>query len=109
MNAVYQYSIDNNNLPSGITTTLSNVVSTATTNTCAITGFPTGATLPALAGNVSDFVGAIAPTYIASIPRDPQAGTAGCSDYLIQSGTGDRITVSAPRAELSGVSISVER
>ncbi len=106
LNAVYQYSIDNNNLPSEITSTLENIASTDGATECTADA---GAVTSDSA--VSDFVSEIAPTYIASIPRDPQVASAntGCSDYLIQSGTGDRITVSAPRAELSGVSISVER
>jgi len=100
-NAVYQFTIDNNGLPSGIDATLRNVVSTASTASCTSVGG---------AAAVSDFVTAITSTtsYVAAIPRDPQVASAGCSDYLIQTTTGSRVTVSAPRAELSAT-ISVTR
>ena len=103
-NAVYQFTMDNNGLPAGIDATLRNVVSTSGTTTCTIVGSV------ALATNVSDFVTAVTSTvsYVASIPRDPQVATTGCSDYLIQTVTGNRVIVSAPRAELSA-SISVTR
>jgi type IV pilus assembly protein PilA len=100
-NAVYQFTIDNNGLPANIDATLRNVVSTASTASCTSVGG---------AAAVSDFVTAITSTtsYVAAIPRDPQVASAGCSDYLIQTTTGSRVTVSAPRAELS-TTISVTR
>jgi type IV pilus assembly protein PilA len=103
-NAVYQFTIDNNGLPAGIDATLRNVISTAGTTTCTTVG------AVALATNVSDFVNSITSTtsYIAAIPRDPQVASTGCSDFLIQTTTGNRIIVSAPRAELSAT-ISVTR
>ncbi len=103
-NAVYQFTMDNNGLPAGIDATLRNVVSTSGTTTCTIVGSV------ALATNVSDFVTAVTSTvsYVASIPRDPQVASTGCSDYLIQTVTGNRVIVSAPRAE-SSASISITR
>jgi prepilin-type N-terminal cleavage/methylation domain-containing protein len=103
-NAVYQYLIDNNALPAGIDTTLRNVASTDGTTTCTIVGEVAEAT------DVSDFVTTVTTpvSYVAAIPRDPQVASAGCSDYLIQTVAGNRVTVSAPGAELSE-DISVTR
>ena len=102
-NSIYQYTIDNSgSLPSNIDATLRNVISTAGTTTCTIVGSVAAAT------NVADFVAQITPTYLAAIPRDPSVASAGCSDYLVQTVTGNRITISAPRAELS-TTISVTR
>ena len=93
LNAVYQFTIDTNGtLPNNVNTTLRNVISTAGTTTCTAVGG---------ASAVADFVNQISPNYLASIPRDPSVASNGCSDYLIQSATGNRITVSAPRAEIS--------
>ena len=103
LNAAFQYTIDTSGtLPTNVDATLRNVISTAGTTTCTVVGSVTAAT------NVSDFVALVAPTYIASVPRDPSVASTGCSDYLIQTSTGNRITVSAPRAELS-TTISVTR
>ncbi len=103
VNFVYQYSIDNSGtLPTGVDNTLKNIISSASTTSCTIIGSV------ALATNVADFVTQVVPTYVASIPRDPSVTSAGCSDYLIQSSTGNRITVSSPRAELSAT-ISVTK
>jgi type IV pilus assembly protein PilA len=100
LNAVYQFTIDTNGtLPNNVNTTLRNVISTADTTTCTAVGG---------ASAVADFVNQISPNYLASIPRDPSVASNGCSDYLIQSATGNRITVSAPRAEIS-TPISVTR
>jgi type IV pilus assembly protein PilA len=102
-NAIYQYTIDNSGtLPNNVDSTLRNVISTTGTTTCTIVGAVVVAT------NVSDFVSQITPTYIAAIPRDPSVASTGCSDYLVQTSTGNRITVSAPRAELS-TTVSVTR
>jgi prepilin-type N-terminal cleavage/methylation domain-containing protein len=103
-NAVYQNIIDNNGiLPTGVDATLRNIISTSGTATCTAVGG---------ASAVSDFVTQITPNYVAAIPRDPQVASTGCSDYLIQTVTGNRITVSAPRVEaISGTTtpISVTR
>jgi prepilin-type N-terminal cleavage/methylation domain-containing protein len=104
LNSVYQYAIDNSGtLPTGVDTTIRNIISTPNTPSCTVVG-----TVAATA-NVSDFVNIVTPTYVATIPRDPQVASTGCSDYLIQSATGNRITVSAPRTELGVTQIAVTR
>jgi prepilin-type N-terminal cleavage/methylation domain-containing protein len=104
LNAVNQYSAANSGqLPAGITTTAKTITSTA------------GAT------NI-DLCTVLVPTYLADLPLDPTTGTEAPADsvctaggatyntgYTIQSSaTGNRITVSAPSAELSAT-ISVTR
>lgn len=103
LNAVYQYSIDKQGFPAEVTTTLENIASTDGTTTCAN---DVGAVTSDTA--VSDFVSEVTPDYLSGIPRDPQATNAGCSDFTIQLGTGNRVTVAAPLAEIEET-ISVER
>ena len=97
-NAINQALISNAALPAGISTTLRNVVSTAGTGNCAVVG------TVALASDVADFVATVSPAFIGALPRDPQAATPGCSDYIVQLGdaANNRTTVSAPRAEAVG-------
>lgn len=96
LNAISSYAADNEGqLPAGITSTDKTVTSTA------------GAT------NL-DLCSTLVPTYIADLPLDPVTGTespAGsvCTEasatydtqYTVRSGSGNRVTVSAPDAELS--------
>lgn len=104
LNAVHEYASDHKGtLPTGITSTLKTITSTA------------GAT------NV-DLCSLLVPTYIADIPVDPTAGTKTpatslCSDAgatyasgytIVASGSASRVTVTAPSAEL-GVTISITR
>ncbi len=93
VNAVYQYAIDKNNLPSTITTTVTPICKTAT--------IPTAAecvNLRMLSG-----------TYIVSMPVDPSVATAsGWTGYTIVKDSNNRITVNAYKAEQSA-SISVTR
>jgi type IV pilus assembly protein PilA len=94
LNAVYQYSIDNQgNLPSSITTT--------TTDICA-----TGAS--SCTGLVDLSVLAANGKYLVAIPSDPQTGTATDTHYQIAKDANGRVTVSAPSAE-QGVTISATR
>ena len=97
-NAINQALIGNAALPAGINTTLRNVVSTAGTGSCAVVGSVVNAT------DVADFIATVSPAFIGALPRDPQAVTAGCSDYTIQitDTANNRTTVSAPRAEAIG-------
>lgn len=96
LNAVHQYAADNRGaLPSGITTT-SQSIGSAGANICA----------------------AVVPTYIAALPVDPLtnngtavatcSGTYATNYTIVTSASDNRITVSAPAAEL-GATISVTR
>ncbi len=96
LNAVYQYSIDNQgNLPSSITQTPTDICTTGTAN-CTALGF---VDLSVLTNNG---------TYLVAIPKDPQAATATDTKYQIAQNANGRITVSAPGAE-QGVTISATR
>ncbi len=96
LNAVDQYAADNRgSLPTGITSTAQTISNTA-----------------------ADICSALVPTYIAAFPVDPltNSGTAiaSCSGTyttgytIVKSASDNRVTVSAPAAEL-GSSISVTR
>jgi hypothetical protein len=92
LNAVYQYSIDNNgNLPSTITTTTTEVCRSGVNVNC--TGL---INLNVLTGS-----------YVVALPADPQAATATSTKYTIVK-SGNRVTVAAPSAEQSAT-ISVTR
>ena len=91
LNSVHQYAADNNGtLPAGITTTVANVSNTGA-NLCALL--------------VSD--------YLAALPADPTLGTpvdeAACAAAydtgytIVTSATNNRVTVTAPSAELGEV------
>jgi hypothetical protein len=93
LNAVYQYSIDNNgNLPSTITTTSKIICKSGVNISCG----SDGVSLNVLTGS-----------YIVALPSDPQSATATGTYYTIYK-SGNRVTVSAPGAE-QGASISVTR
>jgi prepilin-type N-terminal cleavage/methylation domain-containing protein len=92
LNAVYQYSIDNNgNLPTGITTSSLEICRSGVNVDC-----------DGLA-NLNTLTG----SYVVALPADPQAATATSTKYTIVK-AGNRVTVSAPSAE-QGVAISVTR
>lgn len=92
LNAVYQYSIDNNgNLPTAITTTSTAVCRSGVNVNC--TGLI----------NLNTLTG----SYVVALPADPQSATATSTNYFIVK-SGNRITVSAPGAE-QGATISVTR
>lgn len=98
LNAVYQYSIDNNGvLPVGITTTVTDI--------CKDGGTCTGLVdLGVLTANE---------VYIVGIPEDPNPNTTICTNansacYQIVRTANNRVTVSAPSAE-QGETISVTR
>lgn len=92
LNAVYQYSIDNNGtLPTTITTTATEVCKTAT---C------TGLTdLGVLTTNEK---------YLVAIPADPTGASTNGAGYEIVKSANGRVTVTAPDAE-NGETISVTR
>lgn len=94
LNAVYQYSIDNNgNLPSTITGTSTAICKTGTAD----------------CGSLIDLT-AVVGQYVVSVPNDPQADAAGSSTnyWIVRNETSKRVTVAAPGAE-QGASISVTR
>ncbi len=96
LNAVYQYAIDNDGvIPASITST--------ETEICEDDGTCTGLI------NLGVLIAS--ETYLVGIPQDPQCATVCATDgagYTIFSTANDRVTVSAPDAELSQT-ISVTR
>ncbi len=105
LNAIYQYSIDNNgNLPTGIdsVTGTAQVLGTAGSgldSTC------TATTTVAVGLNLStDLV----PDYVVGIPTDPQTGSAANTDYYVNRDANGRVTVGACDPEQSAT-ISVTR
>lgn len=93
LNSISQYQADNRGqLPPGISSTSATTISNSGTNLCQY----------------------LVSTYIAQMPADPTAGTwTDCTTYntgyaVIRSATNNRVTVSAPNAEL-GAAISVTR
>jgi type IV pilus assembly protein PilA len=98
LNAVYQYSIDNNgNLPTSITAANAGICkSGVAAATCTTDGL------------VNLSVLTTSEKYLVSIPVDPSGSTTNSTNYNIQTTPGGRIIVSAPGAE-SGATISVQR
>lgn len=95
INALYQYSIDNNgNLPTSVTTTAGDVCSTGAA-TC-------------VAPDVDLTVLTTNGKYLVAIPKDPSTGTASLTHYQVVRDANGRVTVSAPDAE-QGATISVTR
>ncbi len=92
LNAIYQYEIDTHALPGSITQTSTDICSTGASS-CS------GIDLSVLSNNGK---------YVVAIPKDPQLGDANDTHYQVNSDSNNRITVSAPGAELSQ-SISATR
>ena len=97
INAIYQYSIDNNALPG----CLNDSAAVSATQICETGGTCTGlCDLSALEGD-----------YLVALPEDPQDATANQTGYTAAKAadaSGGRVTIAAPAAE-QGETISVER
>lgn len=94
INAIYQYSIDNNgNLPTTITTTAGDICATGAAD---------------CSGLVDLTVMTSSGRYLVSIPKDPSTGDATNTNYQVVRDANGRVTVSAPDAE-QGATITVTR
>ena len=92
LNAVYQYAIDNTgNLPAGITTTAQEICKTGSAD---CTGF---LDLAPLTNNS---------TYLVTIPVDPGGPSDNGTDYTILQNSDGRVTVAAPSAENTTISVT---
>ncbi len=94
INAIYQYSIDNNgNLPASVTITSQDICSTGAAS---CTGL---ADMTVLTANGK---------YLVAMPKDPSNGDATNTKYTVVKDTNGRVTVAAPDAE-QGATIAVTR
>ena len=94
INAVYQYSIDNNGaLPSTITTTPTEICKTG---------------VSPCTGHIDLSVLTLNEKYLVTIPNDPTASSAKGTGYVISKDMYGRITASAPHAE-AGATIKIKR
>ncbi len=94
INAIYQYSIDNNGaIPAGITTTPTEICKTGSTSCTGLVD------LSALT---------LYEKYLIAIPSDPTGSTTKSTGYVISKDTYGRITVEAPKAE-AGAVIKIKR
>ncbi|MDO8517730.1 MAG: prepilin-type N-terminal cleavage/methylation domain-containing protein [bacterium] len=95
LNAVYQYTLDNNSqLPPAITlatTTICRSDAVSCTGLADLSVLTTGQ------------------AYLPLMPADPQSTSTNATGYTIVKNTNSRITVSAPNTEASSTSISITR
>lgn len=96
MNAIYQYSIDNNGqLPTDIPLTNAGIICSSPTGTCD----PANVDLAVLTANGK---------YLVAIPNDPSNTTANITNYTVFKNADGRVVVSAPGQE-QGATITVTR
>lgn len=94
INAVHQYAIDNaGNLPASITTGLTEICKT---------------NAPSCSGLIDLSVLTFEERYVLKLPFDPTSASTNGTGYYVNKDTYNRITVSAPFAQL-GATISVSR
>ena len=94
INAIYQYSIDNNgNLPASVTVASGDICSTGAASCTGLVD------LSVLTANGK---------YLVAIPKDPSTGNATDTKYTVVKDVNGRVTVAAPDAE-QGATISVTR
>lgn len=99
LNAVYQYAVDSGSIPSTITDTATEICATGVAAADCTT-----------AGLIDLSVLTTAEKYLVSMPQDPQCSTVCATDgvdYQILKTANNRVTVSAPGAE--GTTVSVTR
>lgn len=106
LNAVYQYSIDNNGTLPGLNLAAS--VATATVIGTSSTGCDTTCTATTTVASCIDLTADLSPTYIVGMTPDPTSGTLGNTDYYIRKLATGRIEVGACDPE-QGEVISVTR
>lgn len=105
LNAVYQYTIDNNGT---LPTDLDSVYSSAQVLGTAGSGLDSTCTATTTVAAGVDLSQELVPTYIVGIPIDPSTGTDANTDYYIDRDANGRITVGSCDAEQSAT-ISVTR
>jgi prepilin-type N-terminal cleavage/methylation domain-containing protein len=105
LNALYQYSIDNNgNFPSA----LDSVVGSSQVLGTAVSGCNSVCTATTTIAACADFTSALVPSFVVGIPTDPTTGTAAITDYYINKDNTGRLTVGSCDPE-SGATIQVTR
>jgi len=106
IDAIYQYNIDNGEWPENSTLTNNKGTTYAIGNGGGCDASSSSYTGSASGGNELNFSDDLTPTYVSSLPEDPQTEVSGCTGYEMSLTNDDRIKVSAPRAE-NGETIEV--
>lgn len=105
LNAIYQYSLDNNGtFPSGIDTVTASSQVLGTSGS----GCDTTCTATTTVAACTDLSTDLVPTYLVGIPVDPTTGAATNSDYYVNRDANGRITVGSCDPEQSAT-ISITR